>query len=120
MMNPLRAVLLGGLALSVSSACVSFGDNSAEVRFHNGTEVAVNVYETDGTQKGPLRLIQSGDTAKNRWIIPAEYSGRIEGPARQIEATTLAGDLLLCRRFTYEELQRLGWMIEIVKRNDCT
>jgi hypothetical protein len=115
----IRTLLTLAAGLSLASACVGFGDNSAEVRFHNATDVALNVYESDGRRNGPTKFVESGKTVTNQWVIPPVYSGNIEGAPRQVQASTASGELVFCHRFGYDELQRLNWNIEITRRNDC-
>jgi hypothetical protein len=72
-------LMLLGAGLSLATGCVGFGDNSSEVRFHNATDVALNVYESDGQANGRSKFVESGKTVTNQWVIPPVYSGKIEG-----------------------------------------
>ncbi len=37
----------------------------------------------------------------------------------RVEATTQSGDLVFCHDYTFNELTRLGWVVEIRALNDC-
>jgi hypothetical protein len=37
----------------------------------------------------------------------------------RVEATTLSGDVVFCHDYTFNELTRVRWIVEIRKQNDC-
>jgi hypothetical protein len=103
--------------LGFGTNCV--GDNSHKVDYHNSGAVAVLVYESD-LDKPHARRLGPGETLHDQWLVPPVWSGKLSGQPHRLQASTESGERIFCHVFTYEELDRLGWVIEITQRNDCT
>ncbi|MDQ2912826.1 MAG: hypothetical protein M3T56_06175 [Chloroflexota bacterium] len=96
------------------------GDASHVVEYHNSTTQALNVYADNPAKASNARLVAPGATLKDQWIVPATRGGTLSGPARQIEARTQGGQRIFCHLYTYEELERASWVIEVVQHDDCS
>jgi hypothetical protein len=108
-------LLLAFVVAFIAAGCV--GDASHRVDYHNTTSVPLSIYadSTTGT-----RLVAPGETYRDQWVVPAIWSGARSGPMRHVEAKSESGALVFCHRYTYEELDRLNWVIEIVPKDDCS
>ena len=116
----MRSVIFAAaLTASLAGEASCIGDNSHRVDYRNALAVPVLVYESEAT-KASARRVGPGETLHEQWLVPAVWSGRISGLPRMLQASTESGERIFCHRFTYEELDRLGWVIEITQRNDCT
>ena len=109
------ALLVGVVALGVGCGV---GDNSELVYFHNATTLPLLVYGSDSTKKD-ARLVPPDGTIKDQWLVPPVWSGTRPGTPRQVQASTDSNELIFCHRFSYDELARLNWRIELSRQNDC-
>ena len=106
-----------GVALAGDGSCI--GDNSHLVDYRNTTKRPLLVYESE-QYKSNARLVPPGETLHEQWLIPAMWSGTVTMAPRQVLASTESGERVFCHRFSYEELQRISWVIDITERNDCS
>jgi hypothetical protein len=106
--------LSGGLILAAAlAACGS--DAAYEVRLHNATDSAVVVQVSNTTTSpqpsgGSVRRIGAGLTFTDLWWAPFGNE-----PPAVIRAEDPGGTLLFCRRFTYAEIQKVAFRVEIVR-----
>ena len=112
-----QRLVLGVFAAGVIAGCV--GDASHEVQYRNATDVPLNVYADSNTPTNP-HLLAPAEIYKDRWVVPAVWSGVRSGAPRQVIAKTAGGELVFCHRFTFDELERISWMLQIERRNDCS
>jgi len=113
----LRALYLTLAAPLIGAACVG-GDASHRVEYRNTTNVPINVYPDSKTPTN-THSIAPGETYEDQWVVPAVWSGRRSGPTRQVEAKGEDGVRIFCHRYNYEELDRISWVIQIERRDDC-
>ena len=114
----LRALYLTLAAALIGVACVG-GDASHRVEYRNTTSVPINVYPDSKTPSNP-HSIAPGETYNDQWVVPALWSGRRSGPTREVEAKGEDGVRIFCHRYSYEELDRISWVIQIERRDDCS
>ncbi len=106
----MRAALLVSLAMLLS-ACRIIGDPGHGVFIHNATGARIVLYSMGGEQPALKETLQPDATIPTSWTIP---SGPNDARQRKVEAEDLQGRLLFCRRYTYAELDRIRWRVEIV------
>lgn len=96
-----------------SCGLVRIGDYGADVYFRNETGDVISVYErtSDGLTTPPRR-VEPGTTFHNQWVVPPPERRSPEA-TRRVEATDASGNVIYCRIFTYAELDKVGWTIEI-------
>lgn len=111
--SALRIVVLTSLSVA-GCTLIPFGDYGETVFLHNRTDVLVYVYElaADGSQGTPARQVAPGETLRNQWLTPRPESRSPTG-TRTVEAKDEAGNVVFCRTYTYAELERGGWNIDI-------
>lgn len=102
-------------AASASCGGVIIGDPGHVVYLQNLSDTPVLVYEVSGTNKVLDGRVEARQTKKTAWLVPLDSSKK-----RTVEAYDDAGVLLFCRIYSFEELDRIGWRVEIVKgHNTC-
>lgn len=114
----LLTCIVGLLVAAATAACgvVTIGDPSHVAYLHNSTNRAVLVYEVARSDRVFDARVEADTTVKTSWLISKSSSTK-----RTVEAYDEAGVLVFCRRYSYEELQRIGWRIEIVAgQNTCS
>jgi hypothetical protein len=110
-----RRLFVAFVIAVIGAGCV--GDSSHEVQYRNTTNLSLNIY-ADSSTANP-HLILPGETYKDRWVVPAVWSGARTGLPRQVEAKTSEGVRIFCHRYSYEELDRVTWIVQIEQRDDC-
>ena len=115
----MRSRLFVFVVLTAAATACGLGDNSHDVYYRNTTGSTVLVYQTDAT-KGAARRVAAGETLHEQWIVPPVWSGTRSGAPQLLQASTESGEHIFCHRFSFDELEKLGWVIEITRRNDCT
>jgi hypothetical protein len=107
-----------GVVLVIGTGC-GLGDNSHNVTYRNLTDLPLLVYGSDPT-KADTKRVPAGATVESQWLVPAVWSGTISGPPRLVQASTEGGERVFCHKFSFDELERLKWLIEITRRDDCS
>ena len=116
----LLSVLLLSPLLFGLSGCPIIGDQSHDVTIRNATNLPLVLYEHGraypqySESLDPRAVLQSG------WLVPC---GEARHTARfaHVEAADNTGQLIFCQSYTYDDLERLGWTIEVMEdQNTCT
>lgn len=97
------------LALSATSC---LGDLSVHVTVRNTTDESIILYE--GGRRFPEMKVQlpPGGERQTEFMYTQKSSTQI---LSQVEATDLTGTLIFCRKYTYQDVERLGGVIRIVR-----
>lgn len=117
MVKPFSGFLVAAV-LVVGTNCI--GDNSHSVDFLNTTAVPLLVWNGGDAQRSNAQRVGPGETVKNQWVVPHPQNGKLIGEPRQVQASTESGQRVFCHRFSYDELERIAWHIEIAARDDCS
>ncbi|MDP9252965.1 MAG: hypothetical protein M3O80_08155, partial [Chloroflexota bacterium] len=85
----------------------------------NRTGQHVVLWEQGRPYAGARKELAADARLRDVWVDP-----RIDDEAKdlvkfRVEATTDAGDLVFCHDFTWNDLTRVGWVVEIRVQNDC-
>ena len=115
----LLALLLSPL-LFWNSNCPIIGDQYHDVTIRNATNLPLVLYEHGRAYPRYSESLDPGAVRQSGWLIPC---GEARHTARfaHVEAVDNTGLLIFCQSYTYDELERLGWTIEIVEdQNTCT
>jgi hypothetical protein len=107
-------IVLDLTLICIVSGCTRIGDpQSQRVEYKNNSGVLIRIYHRMGQEKTGDRVLAPGETARNQFIVgPREWWGST--PPMQVEATDQNGSVIFCRRYRLEELDQLGWKVEIV------
>lgn len=93
------------------------GDSFKDVVLHNATDVTLAVFHNGGREVPASRVeITAGTSYTAGWLWPISSD---DFRTRKVEALDLQGQLIYCKAFSYGELQRLGWKVEIVRERSC-
>ena len=115
MRPPLVVALLVIFALpQLACGLLRLGDASRNVDLYNATGVVIVLYENAAAPKGFVGTLEPSATSESAWLFPIEASDR---RTRLVKATGRDGELLYCHAFTFAELERVGWRIEITKQD---
>lgn len=113
------ALILALIAANGGLRAPQLGDNSHTVTFKNSTGVPLTLYECDRAYPACERSLDAGGFLSSALVIPfPDQAERIQG-SRRIEADDAAGNRVFCRLYTYEELGRLNWTIDVARDLRC-
>jgi hypothetical protein len=113
-----RLVAAGVLASFALASCGMFGSRGLPIEFVNRTGKLVVLYELG--RANPFRKeLAPEERLQSSWV-----NSRLDDKAKdevkyRVEATNQSGDLVFCHDFTFNELTRVGWVVEIRAMNDC-
>lgn len=107
------------LASMTLASCGILGDKGRPIEFVNRTGQHVVLWEQGRPYAGARKELAADARLRDVWVDP-----RIDDEAKdlvkfRVEATTDAGDLVFCHDFTWNDLTRAGWVVEIRVQNDC-
>ncbi len=109
--------MLAILAVSCGEGPI-LGDQSHEAWIHNASDTTVIWYDPGGAEYAPggspnFRLAP-GETHHTNWLVDRTTRGR-----QEVRYTPKAFDdsktLVFCRTYTWDELENIGWRIDVVK-----
>ncbi|MBI4492354.1 MAG: hypothetical protein HY690_06130 [Chloroflexi bacterium] len=112
-----RCALLLFFFLLSTAACgrLGIGDTGQEVYIHNATDIPIVVYEAGREHPRTNFRVEPRQTRESAWPIPPrDSSGQLMG-SQKVDAKDESGNLIFCRRYTLQELERQNWRIEIVE-----
>jgi hypothetical protein len=99
-----RALLVSALLAAGAVSC----DPSHGFTFVNTTDQDLVLRgEPTGSSE-----VKAGSTRRDTWIVG-------EGQNVRVEARNALGEVVFCRRFTFDELERASWRVEITASNTC-
>ena len=80
---------------------------------------SIVLYEKGRANPSSRKELAPDARAENVWV-----DSRLDEKGRdlvkyRIEATTGSGDLVFCHDYTFNELTRIRWVVEIRRQNDC-
>lgn len=115
-MRPLLHVVAVSVLAVAGSSCgaIVIGDPSHDVYLHNATDVPVLLYEGARIADVPDARLLPSETRYTSWLVSTRSTTR-----RTVKALDETGQLIFCRRYDREELDRIGWRIEITRENRC-
>ena len=108
--NLIRGALLSVLGLLIT-ACL--GDLSQEVRIVNDTAYTVTVYPYGQNQPQYSHVLDPGASAQELMLTSDTDAGTY---VARVEAVDGSHTLVFCHRYTYGELQQLGWQVHVKHR----
>jgi hypothetical protein len=104
---------------AVASCGILPGDEGLPIEFVNRTGENIVLYE-HGRAYPDLRKELAPDARRdNVWVGSRLDDKAKDGAIYRVEATTRSGELVFCHVYTFNELTRLRWVVEIRKQNDC-
>ena len=112
------ALFVASLAAVLVAACVYlpiFGDPLQNVDIENATAIPLRVYQDGERRILPLEVAPKA-VAKTAFTWPIDDS---DGRARMILAEDASGKRIYCQRFTYADLVKVDWKIEVIERDLC-
>lgn len=102
------------LTLGLTTSC---GDSFKDVVLRNATDVTLAVYHNEGREVPASRVdIAAGTSHTAGWLWPISSD---DFRSRRVEALDAQGQLIYCKAFSYRDLQRMGWKVEIVRERSC-
>jgi len=115
----LRRIVVGSVLASVAlTSCGTFGHGGLPIEFVNRTGKPVVLYELG--RANPFRKELAPDQRLRSSWVDSGLDDRAKDEVKyRVEATTGSGDLVFCHDYTFNELSRVGWVVEIRAKNDC-
>ena len=114
-MGVLARIGLFAVLLVVMSCIPAFGDPSREVLIENRTDQRLIIYTVNRDPRFKEQ-IGPGETLRDRWMYPLSASDRRRV---RVEADDVEGRGVFCAEYSYEDLTRSGWRVEIVDGRRC-
>lgn len=101
------------------SCGISGGDKGLPIQFVNRTGETVILYEKGRANPTYRKELAPDARSENVWV-----DSRLDDEGKdlvkyRVEATTGSGVLVFCHDYTYNDLTRMSWVVEIRKQNDC-
>jgi len=96
------------LAVALISVSACIGDPSHEATIENATSQTITVYLLGREYPSVVVDLPPGEKHKTNYLASSQRSF-----IAKIEATTKTGELLYCRRFDYEAMERISWYVRI-------
>jgi hypothetical protein len=113
-----RIVVASVLAAVALTSCGIFGHRGLPIDFVNRTGRPVVLYELG--RANPFRKeLAPDERLRSSWVDSGLDDKAKDVVKYRVEATTASGDLVFCHDFTFNELTRVGWVVEIRAQNDC-
>jgi len=119
MIERLRQILVPSLLTSVAlMSCGVFGHGGLPIEFVNRTGKPVVLYELG--RANPFRKeLAPDERLRSSWVDSGLDDKGKDLVKYRVEATTASRDLVFCHDFSFNELTRVGWVVEIRAQNDC-
>jgi hypothetical protein len=113
-------VAVGVLASLALTSCGIFpGDKGLPIEFVNRTGKSVILYEMGRANPSYRKELAPQGRSQNVWVDSRLDENGRDLVKYRVEATSESGGVLFCHDYTFNELARLGWVIEIRESNDC-
>lgn len=105
--------------MAVASCGFLPGDEALPIEFVNRTGENIILYEKGRSYPSRRKELVPDARFKNVWV-----GSRLDDKAKdmtfyRVEATTGSGELVFCHDYSFNELTRIRWVVEIRKQNDC-
>jgi hypothetical protein len=114
-----RLVAVSVLALLAVGSCGILGDKGLPIEFVNRTGTPVVLYE-QGRAYPRVRIeLAAEQRLRSSWVDSRLDDNMKDKVKFRVEATTQSGDLVFCHDYTFNELTRVGWVVDIRVLNDC-
>jgi hypothetical protein len=113
-----RLVVVSVLASLAVGSCGIFGHRGLPIEFVNRTGRPVVLYELGRTNPFRMELAPDG-RLQSSWVDSGLDDKAKNEVKYRVEATTQSGDLVFCHDYTFNELTRVGWVVDIRVLNDC-
>jgi hypothetical protein len=101
------------------ASCRLIGDKGLPIQFVNRTGEKVVLYEKGRANPSYRKELAPDARSENVWVDSRLGERGKDQVQYRVEATTLSGDVLFCHDYTFNELTRVSWIVEIRKQNDC-
>lgn len=116
-----RMLGAGLLAVGILVSCgILPGDKGLPIAFVNRTGESIILYEKGRANPSYRKELAPDARSENVWVDSQLDERGKDLVKYRVEATTKSGDLVFCRDYTFNELTRIRWVVEIRKQNDCT
>jgi len=107
------------VSLALTSCSIFPGDKGLPIEFVNLTGRSVVLYEKGRAHPSYRKELAAEARSQDVWV-----DSRLDEEGRElvkyrVEATSDSGDVLFCHDYTFNELTRVGWVVEIREQNDC-
>ena len=117
----LSVLLLSPLLLLWNSGCPIIGDQAHDVTIRNATNLPLVLYEHGRAYPRYSESLDPGAVVQSGWLIPCGEARHTARFAHVEAVDNTGGQLIFCQSYTYDDLEHLGWTIEIVEdQNTCT
>lgn len=120
MNRPVRRSLAAVVAAAALVSCGAFGgDRGLPIAFVNTTDENVILYEKGRANPAYRKELAPNSRTENVWV-----DSRLDDKAKdfvkyRVEATTRSGEVVFCHDYTFNELTRIGWVVQVRRHNDC-
>ena len=120
LIRSLGATLAVSALASALAACGIFGgDKGLPIEFVNRTGQNIVLFEKGRANPSYRKELAPDARSENVWVDPRlDDRGKNEVKYR-VEATRASGELVFCHDYTFNELTRIRWIVEIRLQNDC-
>jgi len=106
------------LAVALTSCGILGRHGGLPIEFVNRTGKPVVLYELG--RANPFRKeLAPDERLRSSWVDSGLDDRAKDEVKYRVEATTGLGDLIFCHDYTFNELSRVGWVVEIRAQNDC-
>lgn len=107
------------LSLSAVASCGIIGDRGLPIEFVNRTGKPVLLYELGRAYPALRKELDAEERLRSSWV-DSRLDDRAKNTVKfRVEATTESGDLVFCHDYTFNDLTRISWVVEIRAQNDC-
>jgi len=118
-MNTLGHIVLASVLTCALTSCGILGDKGLPIEFVNRTGQHIVLWEQGRPHAGARRELAANERYRDVWVDP-----RIDDYAKdlamfRVEATDDAGNLIYCYVFSWNDLTRAGWVVDVRIQNDC-
>lgn len=119
--GPVVAVLfVAVLFVTALGACgVLPGDKGLPIAFVNRTGETIILYEKGRANPSYRKELAPDERSQNVWVDSRLDERMKNERIYKVEATTPSGDVVFCHVYSFNELVRVNWTVELRKQNDC-
>jgi hypothetical protein len=108
------------LASGLFAACGALGgDKGLPIAFTNRTTETMILYEKGRSNPSYRKELAPDARAENVWVDSRLDETGKDSVKYRVEATTISGDIVFCHEYSFNELTRVRWLVEIRRENDC-
>lgn len=119
MIGRLRQIVVASALTCVAlTSCGIFAHRGLPIEFVNRTGNPVVLYELGRANPFRKELVPD-ERLRSSWVDSGLDDNAKDRVKYRVEATTGSGDLVFCHDYTFNELTRVGWVVEIRVQNDC-